>query len=193
MKKSIPITASGGVFFINKMNKTKNLKIRPIKKKGQLFSLDLVASVVIFIILFAFIISLWNLYSTRLSENIYSEELQLLSFQITDLLVKSQGEPTNWENNPENVSVIGLKLNPNYLDSNKINAFLTLDYNLTKELFNIERFDFNFKILDLNGNTISETGLSSPETNSYIISNKRLVIIQNETRQISFTLWKEQN
>ncbi|MBU0456954.1 MAG: hypothetical protein ABH824_02605 [Nanoarchaeota archaeon] len=161
-------------------------------KQGQLFSLDLVISLVAFIIVIFFVLSLWNLYLTRLGENINSEEMQLLAFQITDMLIKSPGDPNNWQDDPDNVTVIGLHLNPGYLDEDKLNTFLSLDYDQVKENFNIERFEFNFNILDLDGNIINSTGSSVNESASQAISTNRFVFIGNETRQLSFTLWRSE-
>jgi len=169
----------------------KSEKKTRIFRQGQLFSLDLVISIVAFIMVFIFIVSIWSIYTIRLNENVASEELQLLAFQITDLLMKSRGEPNNWENNPDNVSVIGLHLNPGYLDGNKVNAFLSLDYNKIKEAFNIERFDCDFKVLDTDGNLLNDTGLSPDQSSLEVISVSRFAMIENETRQIVFTLWRE--
>src|SRR3989338_3341372 len=92
-----------------------------LNKKGQIFSIDLVVSVVVFIIIFIFLISLWNLYSDRLQENVSSEEMYLVSFQISDILLRTPGTPNNWEAS-SNAVTIGLELSPGFLDQNKIDS-----------------------------------------------------------------------
>lgn len=164
-------------------------KFRIRNTKGQVFSLDMVVSVVIFIIALIFLISLWNLYSTRLQDNISSEELYLLSFQVSDILSKTSGVPNNWEKG-SNVSVIGLKLGPGGgISDDKLNAFLTYDYKEAKKVFNIERFDYQFKLLDKNGNLLNSSGLA-PSDSKQAVSISHFITVKNETRRIQFTLWK---
>lgn len=163
---------------------------KTINKKGQIFSTDLIISVVAFMVIFIFIFSLWGIYSTRLNENMASEELQLLTFQIIDILMKSRGEPNNWEINPSGAKVIGLRLNPGSIDKDKLNAFLSLEYNQTKGIFNIGRFDYNFKVLDINGSLINNIGLSLNQSDSQVVSVNRFVMVENETKEIRFALWR---
>jgi len=160
-------------------------------KRGQVFSVDLVVTVIAFIIIFVFLISFWNLNVLRFSERKYSDELQLLSFQTTDILIKSPGVPNNWEDNSNNISVIGLGLSLGYLDANKVNTFLGLDYDLTKEKFNIERFDYRFELLSIDGEVLNTSGANLSNNLLENIAVSRIVMIGNETRLIQFNLWRE--
>lgn len=168
------------------MKKPSQLK----NKRGQLFSVDLVVTVIAFIVILAFLLSFWNLNVLRFSERKHSDELQLLSFQIIDVLIKSPGVPDNWENNLDGLSVIGLSSNSNILDSEKVNTFLSLDYNLVKEKFNIERFDYQVKLLSINGNVLNTSGISPSEDLLEKIAINRIVMIRNETRLVQFNLWR---
>ena len=159
-----------------------------LNKKGQIFSIDLVVSVVVFIIIFIFLISLWNLYSDRLQENVSSEEMYLVSFQISDILLRTPGTPNNWEAG-SNAVTIGLELSPGFLDQNKIDSFLAYDYQEVKEMFNIERFEYNFKIFDVDRNLLGSSG-EAPSEAEQVVSINRFALIGNETREILFTLWK---
>ncbi len=162
-----------------------------IQRKGYLFSIDAVVSLVLFIIMFVFIISLWNLYSIRLNENVAAEELQLAAFQITDILTKSGGVPNNWEKNPANASLIGLRRSPGSLDNKKVTAFLSLDYNDTKKKFNIERFEYEFAILDRKGKVLDTAGIAPSNTTAQSISITNFMVLDYEPRQIAFTLWRK--
>ena len=107
-------------------------------KKSQLFSLDLVVSLVVFLAMVVFLITVWNVSSLRLEEKRGSQELELLAFSISDLLVESKGIPENWEDAPANLEVPGLKLQTGMLDADKVAAFQALDYVQTKKVLNIE-------------------------------------------------------
>lgn len=128
-----------------------------IKKKAQITSLELVLTLVAFFIIFLFVISLWNKYTVRLDDNVKSEEQHLLAFQIVDILGQSRGTPDNWEDDPNNVRVIGLQKNPGSLDEDKITEFVSLSYDKVKKLFNIGRYEFFFRMVH-NGTTATSSG-----------------------------------
>lgn len=159
--------------------------------KGQLLSMDAVASVVLFIVALVFIFSLWNLYTIRLAENIASEEMQLVAFQVTDILVQSQGVPNIWEQDPDTVEVIGLQSNPGLLDDDKLAAFLAMDYDAAKAVFNIERFEYNFTVLNVYGDVLNSTGMPLSATAAQRVAVHRIVLINNQTRNVLFALWRE--
>ncbi|MBU0460441.1 MAG: hypothetical protein KKH52_03885 [Nanoarchaeota archaeon] len=160
-------------------------------KKGQLFSIDGFVAIVIFLVIFVFLISVWNLYSIKLSQNVASEELHLLAFQTTDLLLKTNGVPENWELVEGNVSVVGLNAYPGVLNANKVNTFLAMDYDLAKAYFNLERFDFSFKFLTLGGSVVSSLGIEPNEKTEEVVSIVSFAKLENEVRKIEFMLWRE--
>ncbi|MBI4153117.1 hypothetical protein HY497_01220 [Candidatus Woesearchaeota archaeon] len=175
--------------------KTKNMKHWLMKagmrhsSRGQMFSIDTAVSAILFLIIALFVFSLWSLYTTRLNETIQSEELQLSAFQVMDILLKSKGVPNIWEETPDDVEVIGLQLNAGAVDKGKLDAFLAMDYGKTKAAFNIERFEYNFTVLDTDGRILNSTGTALSESAAQRVSLNRIVLIGNETRQVVFTLW----
>ena len=164
-------------------------------RKAQIASVDLFIAITIFLILTAATIYTWNLYTIRLNENLEYEKLQLIVFQITDLLVKNPGHPTGWEENPNNVGVIGLAQDDRVLSQDKITAFINLDYDISKERFNIEPYDYKFRLKDLSGSILqdeSEQYLESGQTFTGDISIviERYILFNNEKAIMEFTLWK---
>ena len=157
--------------------------------KGQFFSIDLVLSLVVFVIIFVFVLSLWNIYSLRLSEKVNAEEMQLLAFQISDILIDTKGIPGNWQQDISQLQVLGLQNYPGSLADDKITAFLALDYDQSKQLFNIERFEYQFRVLDRNGNVLNQKGMAYNTSTKEIASVKRLVLLDNQTKQVIFTMW----
>ncbi|MBL7100753.1 MAG: hypothetical protein ISS23_02240 [Nanoarchaeota archaeon] len=157
-------------------------------RKAQIASIDLFIAITIFLILAAATIYTWNLYTVRLNESLEYEKMQLIVFQITDLLVKSQGHQTGWEENPANVGVIGLAQDDRILSQDKVTAFTNLDYNLSKERLNIEPYDYKFKIKTLSGSVVQESGLAFDGDTSIII--ERYILLEDEKRIMEFSLWK---
>jgi hypothetical protein len=157
-------------------------------RKAQIASIDLFIAITVFLLLTAATIYTWNLYNLRLNENLEYEKMQLIVFQITDLLVKSPGYPTAWEENPTNLGVIGLAQDDRILSQDKITAFTKLNYDTSKEKFNIELYDYKFRIKDLSNNIIQESGQNFTGDTSIVI--ERYVLLNNEKRIMEFTLWK---
>ena len=118
------------------------------------------------------------------------EEVEVLAFQIVHIMTKTEGIPKSWEHSSNNPTVIGLKGSNGMLDENKINALISLDYNESKDIMNIKRYDYEFELLDSNGNDISSSGLT-PNDAELSVALTRFTLINNETRKISFTLWKD--
>ena len=79
------------------------------------------------------------------------------------------------------------------LNEDKVNNFLQMDYNLSKDLLNIGRFEYHFIIRDAKGASMTalDKGINPPEeTTQAVIKINRYVIFKNETANIQFTLWK---
>ena len=157
-------------------------------KNAQLFSMEGVLSITLFIIIIFFVLSFWNVYSSRLSAQVVSEELQLQAAHISDLLVQSRGFPDSWENDPTTLMIPGLMQNPGSLHEKKLSQFLALDYATLKKLLNIERFDIEFQIRDESGNMLNSTG-ASPSSADEAVVFQRLVLVNNQTRQVFITVW----
>lgn len=159
-------------------------------KKGQLFSLDLVLSIVVFFVLFLFMLSLWHLYTVRLAHRLDSEELQLAAFDISELMVKSSGVPSNWESDPSTVQVLGLSNAPGALDEKKLAAFLAMDYNASKQVYNIERFEYSLKIISPNGSITEQAGKEPDDSVKESISVTRIVLVGEDTSTMQVILWE---
>ena len=156
-------------------------------RKAQIASVDLFIAITVFLILAAATIYTWNLYNTRLTENLEYEKMQLIAFQITDLLVKNPGHPSGWEET-SNAGVIGLAQDDRVLSQDKVTAFVNLDYNTSRELFNIELYDYKFRMKDLSNNVLQESGQEFTGDTSIVI--ERYVLFNNEKTIMEFTIWK---
>ena len=116
--------------------------------------------------------------------------MELLSFQITDVLAQFEGTPSNWHNDPSNVSIVGFRDAMGRLDEKKVDAFMQLNYTRARQLLNIERFEYYIEMRDENGNVLNSSGSSPNKNATRSVSTLRISSIGNITRQIGFTLWK---
>ena len=165
-----------------------------MNKKAQLVVLDLIGSVVIFVILLIGIITFWHIYSLRFNANIENQNTAFIATKITDLLVETQGIPNNW--NGTNVEVIGLIKTDRVLDPKRLNSFRNLTYSEIQSLFNVESLDFYFRVVDLNGALIStnnqfmEVGSAPPIDQDAIIKIRRFVLFGTQKVVVELSMWK---
>lgn len=111
--------------------------------KGQLFSSDMIASVFLFFIMTSMVLFSWNSVIDKSVQNMQRQDMEITGTRILDTLVKSPGYPSDWEN--KNATTIGLASYDRTIDSNKLNAFLNMDYDKTREIFGMP-YNYFFKL-----------------------------------------------
>jgi len=156
-------------------------------KKSQLAVTDLFIALVVALILIILVVFTWNRYVIILKEENVYKEMQLITFQTVDLLIKSSGEPSNWELNPTNVDVIGLASSDRKISASKVDALINLSYNFTSNSLGISYYDFYFQLKHVNGTQLMGYGIAP---NNTVVSVQRLVSYKNEDAIAEFALWK---
>lgn len=120
--------------------------------KGQGSTIDLFASIAIFIVVVALVIYYYAYITNRIQQDLQYEELQIRAYRIADLLTKTPGEPSRWEALPgttidaSKMSSLGLAINDRQISREKALNLTRLDYNDIKKLLNIEPYEFNITI-----------------------------------------------
>lgn len=158
-------------------------------KKSQIFTIDLIAAMFIFIVLLTAIMLMWNRYIVIADDHIEYDEAQIIGYQISDVMIKSQGKPSNWEENSSKALIIGLANSDRRLSSSKVNAFLNMSYNDSKKALNIPYYDFSFQIKDLLGNNLTSF-YGNNEEGDFTINLRRYVFYENEKAIMEFKLRK---
>jgi len=133
-------------------------------KKGQTIIIDLFIAISIFVLL------------------IGATDLQVKAFQVTDLLVKSTGNPGAWENNISSAAVIGLAESDRVLDRNKVEAFANISHNEGVKLLNLGDYNYYFEIKDVNGGNLPNGDVK--------FNVERYVSYEGSDEIFKFTLWK---
>ena len=155
-------------------------------KKAQIGTLDLFAAISISSLLIVAIFSTYNYYNNALERKILFNDMQMTSFAAVDYLVKSPGQPYNWETAPSTTERIGLAKRPLILSENKLDEFTKLEYNKQKELLNIIGYDFYFKLTSKD----VETSGNYPSDADYVVNAQRVVMYKNSTAKVELRLWK---
>lgn len=157
-------------------------------KKGQVVITDLMVSIFIFIFIVLLIFSLWTFHNVRLQDNLNFEDMQTKAFQISNVLVKSQGDPSNWENNHSTVSVIGLAQDDRILSEAKMNNLTDMSYGNVSRLLKLGKYNMSLNISDLSGNTLASFGeYKEGET----VVEIRRYVLYGETKSImALRIWE---
>ncbi|MCK4335830.1 MAG: hypothetical protein KAW40_03860 [Candidatus Aenigmarchaeota archaeon] len=119
--------------------------------KGQVWSLDFITSVLVFLVVLIPLFFVWNYVNIQNQQQILFDEVETLTLSISDSLIRTKGLPEDW--NTSDVSSIGLSSEENVLNVTKVSYFLTMgnsEYNRTRAILT-GGYDFFFNLTDING------------------------------------------
>ncbi len=149
-----------------------------MRRRGQMFSLDALISLVIVILMLGTITSTSSSLKNEIEGMIGWYERANIADNMLDVLTKSPGEPANWFNNTSELRVLGLASNLTMgVDYNKLNALIELidrqNKNVVDSLNKLSTGkDFLMKFIrgrtiigvdfEYNGNTEGGTGEYTP-------------------------------
>src|SRR3989344_632809 len=139
-------------------------------KKGQTGVFDLIVAVFIATIAIMALALSWDRSISKLNEKNEVNDLQIKLYQISDLLITSEGNKDEWDElidkvPPEYPTSLGLAKQDRVLYKEKIDN-LSYIGNI-EELLNIEPYGFQIVVKELNGNLIKTIG-SPPQPNSRV-------------------------
>jgi len=145
-------------------------------EKGQGIALDLLFAILVFLLVLNASLSLIDSGNKSVSDKGILNQLNARALQTVDMLVRTDGEPNNWElESISNVEAIGLAKRDRALDIDKVerladpstgwaSVYGSDDYNRTKALLLIG-YDYYFRISDSDDTTLYETG--QPEQSNW--------------------------
>jgi hypothetical protein len=136
-KSSIPL---GG--FSTRLNRKKS----SIPLKGQLFSMDFLAAVFIFLLVFGVLLVFWGSFIDNIAKYSERKEMELTVNFISNFLISTSGYPHNWEDDTAHVSTIGLASSDRVIDEKKLDAFVNMSYDDIRQKFMIGGYNFCFNL-----------------------------------------------
>ena len=161
----------------------------PKSEKGQATMIDFMMALFIFIIVIGYLTTVWLINLSTIENNYVLDDMQRLAFQATDLLIRSEGLPSNWEvMDIDDVNRIGLAERDRVIDEQKLNSFKNLgaEYERVKQLLQIANYDFHF---ELQGADDVNAGLPCMAAAQKAVV-KRAVNYKGSEAIVTFTLYK---
>ncbi|MCW1294094.1 MAG: hypothetical protein OH316_00365 [Candidatus Parvarchaeota archaeon] len=173
-----------------------------MNRKGQVFSLDLMFAVLIFLLIFMslliFIYTVSDVYNpySYLSITLSLEKLNLIGNIGIDSLSNSFGTPPNWVGLPcSSIKSFGLLKTYYTLSLNKayslVSSYPSCFYNMSKvgADFNLSISHLNGTPLYINGSDIT-IGSKPPANSSYIVSLVRfLALSSGAIVEVNYKIW----
>jgi len=157
---------------------------RGAKRRAQASIIDFIIAFVVFVSIFIIDYYSWNSITVKIQNNEGSHYFKTSISQAVDALLKTGGEPANWETGSPTIT--GLAISDNYLSNTKLKALNDSDYQLIKDSV-LSTGDYEITISNKSG-VVYQTGLSPSGT---IIRIDRFVKINNSYYLFTFKGWRD--
>ena len=152
-------------------------------KKGQIWSLDFVTSVTVFLMVLIPLLFIWNYVNIQNEQQIFFDDVETSALFISDSLIRTKGNPEGW--NTANVVQIGLAAKENTLNTTKVSYLISMgnsEYNRTRTILT-GGYEFFLNLTDINGTSIGLIGSKPPDRmivpiERYCICNERIVKLE---------------
>ena len=162
--------------------------------RGQMFSGDLVMSMLIFLMVLGIFTTTWTFNKNRMDESAWSQEIEKSAHTAADILVNTPGSPDDWERNPALMDAnnsIGLAWTDRTIDADKLDQLENVDADLLKELLHVGQNNVTVLVKDPEGNLIKRVGKS--RTSEYGITSSRVVTYDGRAAILEVTVWGSRN
>ncbi|MCX6777929.1 MAG: hypothetical protein NT157_03510 [Candidatus Micrarchaeota archaeon] len=141
-------------------------------RKGQLLTTDFMLSLAVFVALLLTIITIWTNIDSQVQDVERRRDMQSISMSVSDALIRSAGNPDNWENLSDlndigSVGAIGLAKDEHVLDLKKVSVFIDLDndvprYIETKSKMRLANYEVYLTAYDYLGYNVTTGIVRSP-------------------------------
>lgn len=162
-------------------------------KHAQVWSMDFISSIIIFFLVVSVTIFAWNYTINKNTEQVNFNEMENKALMISDIIIRSQGQPPDWDTG--NVQTIGLASEENVINQTKTLQFITMDYNIIRQLWGIRSYNFYLEMQYINGTTIQTNGNNITKgtypinTSRFVVPVERYVLYNGKVSKLSFILW----
>jgi len=161
--------------------------------RAQVWSLDLAASIVIFVTALALAMFSLDYTMNQSQAQLQSAMMEDAAMAASDSLVRQAGVPQDWT--AATVTTLGLASRDNILNETKIEEFLALDNDTIKDLLGIANYEYYFDIRYPNGTLASLPGGQQIVKGTYpssavtVIPAERHVIYMGDIARMRLILW----
>lgn len=158
------------------------------KSRGQIASIDLLVSILLFVIIFITLRGIWLNNISTVGTELDQFQMQMQAKQSLNVLLNTSGDPTNWESvNPSLINLIGISDSKEVISNKKINSFIKLPYLVSQEKMGLTKYDFNLELFS-NETAILSYGMPI-DNNSKVVELKRFVVYNGGEALVVFKVF----
>ena len=166
--------------------------------KAQIFSLDAVIAIGIFILILLSAALVWNYSREKISIEETRNDMEIIARNSLAVLIETKGNPTNWTDydfNQTDIYSLGLADEFLLLNSTKINSLSSADYSTAKTILGIlgSNYEFRLNIDTWNGASYISNytiGTAPNATASEVVNIERFVLLDDLWAKTTMKLWK---
>ena len=156
--------------------------------RAQLLNADLLLAVTLFAVALGAIMLTWNFTKARMEEASWSRELEQRTYTISDVLVRTPGDPVDWESQPAgNITSMGLAGLDGGISQEKVAALKRVDPQRLNGIFQLGKENWHIILRGGDGSIINRAGPAP--AGDYAVKSTRIVSYMNRTAFLEFTLW----
>ena len=113
--------------------------LRKSPLRGQVWSMDFVASVTVFFLVLTVLFFTWEYTTFQNTDQMIFNEMENKALMLSDPLIRTRGLPEYW--NDSNVEILGLASEENVLNESKLLILVGMDYGNVKSLLGISSYN----------------------------------------------------
>jgi len=126
-------------------------------RRGFAISVDFMLAAMIFFLVLAYSVGTYYYYLGQYNAEEVRKNMEISTLAATDVLLKTQGVPGDWEQGAGNPQSVGLVERPNIIEPQKLSALAAMDYNYSKEAMGLGA-DYYLSVIELTGELVMEKG-----------------------------------
>lgn len=154
--------------------------------RGFAIAVDFFLAAMVFMLVLAYSSYTYYYYVGQYRAAEARKETEISSLAITDLMLKSPGNPVEWQNDPNGTMAIGLAYEENIIDPEKLSALEMMDYNRSRELMGLST-DYYMRVRWVDGTLIMEKG---GKQNESAVSMKRVAAYNGTYAWVEFDVYR---
>lgn len=164
--------------------------------KGQIYSVDFIFGMLVFIFVLVSFFLLWTIGLNRLSYFESERWRDEAARTAVEQLIESPGYPSHWEQisylTETNLRSLGLAEERNVINHAKLSRFLSLqdaqNYTFIKGVLGIKKYDAYLEIEDLDGNTL-DSYHTPPPSDEPVSTVSRLALYNESIVVVKMYVW----
>ena len=157
--------------------------------KGQVFSIDFIMAVIVFVLCMVFITSFWQVSVVSASQAVERNRLAASALVASDALIYGSGMPDKWESSTSDAVALGLakKGSPGELEQAKLAAFSELSNSSSgtvRKLLGLHS-EYYLQVQGVESDYLFEAGNSS-QLGSRSVGITRYAVLDGEMVRVRF-------